>query len=501
MKKVLSFMFAAAFAFAACTPEEKVVPVVDVTMSSFGFYAVTNDALKSDFVVENPSENIRIVLPYGTEDETLKSLVPTFVVTDGAVVTVDGEAVESGVTAFDFRHTIEFLVTVNEKSNAQYTVTVSVSGPAKWSKKAVSEETFKAEIALAMGPVDESLYMFGYLKSTEKDSYPLMMKYSDETITAVSDVLDEVAAKYIAANCSADGTPYSVFYDNTNKKMRVFCVSEGRAEEVGDASSLLANTGNSVGSNAIVPISRNDVWAFLMNNKADTNLGLIKRGLNVCHYDGNSWTQNISLPDWQTSSATYIMQTKWVKGVPYIFILDFTLARLFVYKYENSQWVTVCNGVQPLKNDGTTPISTAVYTYAAMNFDVASNGDIYLLAAADYEVESTDKVIGVMKYDIETKACTLVGGLYKNTDISKCRYMSMALDANDVPYLVYGNTFLEGTPAYVTYVDSKSKVWSDPVALTSTKTEGIDIRFSDNGVGYIVYVDDTTRQAEVWTNQ
>ena len=73
MKKFSFVLAAAAMMLAACQPEEEKIPVVDVTMSSFGFYAETNpEALKADFVVAEPSSQISIVLPYGTPEDALK---------------------------------------------------------------------------------------------------------------------------------------------------------------------------------------------------------------------------------------------------------------------------------------------------------------------------------------------------------------------------------------------------------------------------------------------
>ena len=82
----------------------------------------------------------------------------------------------------------------------------------------------------------------------------------------------------------------------------------------------------------------------------------------------------------------------------------------------------------------------------------------------------------------------------------KCRYLSMALDDNDVPYVVYGNTFTEGAPSYVRYLNSKTKLWSEPVAVEANQTSGIDIQFGADGAGYIVYQDATTYKYVICTN-
>ena len=70
-----------------------------------------------------------------------------------------------------------------------------------------------------------------------------------------------------------------------------------------------------------------------------------------------------------------------------------------------------------------------------------------------------------------------------------------------MPYVVYGNTFIDGGSASVTYIDAKTKTWAEPVALTADKASGIDIRFTESGLGYIVFNNDSTGSFEVWTNE
>lgn len=491
MKKNLLFAAAVLCAF-ACKPVDE-VPVVEVNLSSFGFSAEKNAALKADVFVENPSSSVNITLPYGTDEEALKTLVPTFTVTEGATVTVNDSAVESGVSTVDFTYPVEFLVTVNEKSNALYTVTVKVGEPANWSKKAESDIAFTSEPAMALTPDGKHLYLFGYEK---ENGNPVMLSYEGATLTQVGTAAEDNGS-IIGAACSPDGIPYGALYDKTSKTVKVYSFKNGKAEAVGDASAILQPTGNAVGTTTIVPLADNDIFLFLMSNKADAANGIARRSLNVCHYDGKEWSQFGKLPDWP-STTTYDSRMKWIEGIPYLFVLDYKGAAFYIYKYENKEWKTVCANVQPLKTDGETPISSAAFQYGAMNFDVASNGDIYIIAAANYETE--DNALGVIKYDIKEKKTTIIGGVMNDVLASKCRYMSMALDDNDVPYVVYGNTFLEGQPSYVTYLSSKTKLWAEPVAAEANQTEGIDIQFGADGVGYIAYKDNTTGKFVVCTN-
>lgn len=496
MKK-LSFIAATAVlaAFASCTKVPE-IPVVDVAMSSFGFEKEFNSALKADYIVETPTSAFTVAFPYGISEDAVKALIPTFSVTEGATVTVDDKVIESGKTELDFTYPVEFLVTVNEKSNAQYTVTVKIEGAPAWSKKAESTMGFTSEPAMALTPDGENLYVFGY----DSDSHPVMLSYKNGALSQIGETSETEEAKYIACACSPDGVPYAAFWDSTAKQMKVYAYKNGKATAVGDPSAILQPTGNSVGSTTVVPISENNVYLFLYSNKADETLGIAKRGLNVCHYDGESWTQGVSLPDWG-GNQTYNSRMKWIDGIPYIFILDYKMAQIYIYKHSGNKWITVCKGVSvPTQTEEEGVISSASFKYGAMNFDVASNGDIYFATAANYKTEKNTNELGVVKYDIATQKVSVVGNIMSDLLDSKFRYLSMALSDNDVPFVVYGNTFTE-LPAYITYIDSKTKTWASPVPVESKETQGIDIQFGADGVGYIVYMDNETKKYVVCTNE
>ena len=495
MKK-LSFVvaIAALAAFASCNKVAE-IPTVEVTMSSFAFTAEANSCLNADYVFLNPESAFTITLPYGTAEDAPKTLIPTFIVTEGATVTVDDEVIESGKTEVDFTYPVEFLVSVNEKSNAQYTVTVKIEGAPTWSKKAESTVEFKSEPAMALTPDGENLYVFGY----DSDSHPVMLSYKDGALAQIGETLETETANYIACACSPDGVPYAAFYDSASKQVKVYAYKNNKAMAVGDASAILQPTGNSVGSTTIVPISENNIYLFLYNNKNTTD-GVTKRGLNLCHYDGKKWEQGVSLADWG-GNQTYDSRMKWIDSVPYVFILDYAKAQIYIYKYTDSTWQAVCKAVSvPTQGEEEGVITSASFRYGAMNFDVASNGDIYFATAANYKTASGTNELGVVKYDIATEKVSVVGNIMTDVLDSKFRYLSMALSDNDVPFVVYGNTFTE-LPAYITYIDSKTKTWASPVAVESNETQGIDIQFGADGVGYIVYMNNVTKHFVVCTNE
>ena len=140
---------------AACdkSKEDKVIPV---SFSSFGFYAKDNaGVLKSDYIEESfSSDAISFTLPYGTDPDALKTLVPEFTVTEGASVNVadvsgepDGKDIVSGSTPIDCSSDVQLVVLLKNNYKA-YTLSVKIAEPAKWEKIAVTSLNVNATPAL-----------------------------------------------------------------------------------------------------------------------------------------------------------------------------------------------------------------------------------------------------------------------------------------------------------------------------------------------------------------
>ena len=77
----------------------------DVSFKDFSFQSASNSAISSNCRSYSGSGTIYITVP---EDVALNSLVPSFSVNETSSVTMDGKAVQSGVTAVDFSKT-EFI--------------------------------------------------------------------------------------------------------------------------------------------------------------------------------------------------------------------------------------------------------------------------------------------------------------------------------------------------------------------------------------------------------
>ncbi|MGM9768243.1 MAG: hypothetical protein ACI3Z0_07265 [Candidatus Cryptobacteroides sp.] len=487
MKKFTLMMAAAAFLFAACD-SEKEVPVVEVTMSSFGFYAGTNaGVLKSDIEVENPSTDISIVLPYGVPEDALKTLVPSFEVTEGAVVTVDDVVVESGVTAVDFSYPVEFLVTVNEKSNAQYIVRVAIAGPASFNLTAAganADSLYKGPF-MAISPSDGIPYLAAVADASVSDQYyPVLYKF-DGSLSKVCTVA-EVRADQPTIGFSPAGDLVYAFYNYVNKFANVYSVSGGSASLLGEDNLLyrpLTNSGYpTIG---VLPLSASQLYVAYGVSAASGSLA--KRTLNLCLWNGSSWTQENPIAGREAGDYAYEVFTKLVGDEQYLMIFNQNDQSLSLYKIGAQSVSTVFERLRfYLDEEGTTQAKINLY---GVRMDIASDGTPYILAGVEASsTTGSGYSPAVYRYDLETRTVSLVGGVLSSLDVQTSKTFALALDANDVPYLAYA----DGTTKVltVTYIDSKTKTWSTPAAISAGEVDNIMMAFAPDGTGYISCVAD-----------
>ena len=488
MKKVSFVLAAAAMMLAACQPEEEKIPVVDVTMSSFGFYAETNpEALKADFVVSNPSSQISIVLPYGTPEDALTSLVPSFEVTEGATVTVEETEVESGVTALDFSVPVELLVTVNAKSNAQYTVTVSVAGPASFHLAAVGAEAdslYKSPY-MAISPKDGKPYFAAVVDAPTSDQYyPVLYELNDASISKVCTVA-EIRADQPTIGFSPEGDLTFAFYNYTGKFVNVYSVRGSAATLMGADNLLYKPLTNSIYPTiGVLPVSSNNQYVAYGVNAASGSL--VKRTLNLCKWDGSSWTQENGIPGRDAKNYAYEVFAKLVGKDQYALVFNQNIQSLSLYKFNESGIETIFESLKfnlPLAEGKETANQAKIHLYG-LGFDIASDGTPYILAAVESSsTTGSGYSPAIYKYDLESKETTVVGGIFTTLDVQDVKTIAFALDANDIPYVAYKDPATKSLAA--TYIDSKTKTWSTPLALSASEVENVMMAFSEDGTGYI----------------
>lgn len=256
-------------------------------------------------------------------------------------------------------------------------------------------------------------------------------------------------------------------------------VSGSKAELVGAADALYLTAGGSNSAVGLFALSASDIWCAQYNN--ERKVLVERRALNLAHFDGSAWTNAISIPGRNAKDYAYCVLGKYVAGVPYLFIYNQNTQSVSLYKYASNAWSAVFESLKMKKADGTTD---ATLNLRAFDFDIATNGDIYVMAGGDYSVEKVYN-LAVVKIAAKDNAQTIIGG-EMSVDIDEYRSASMALDANDVPYVVY--TKPEGDVKYacITTIDPKAKTWTEGEKLSSSPSDFVVIRFTENGLGYVV---------------
>lgn len=478
MKKNLLFAAAVLCTFACSKPVEE-VPVVEVNLSSFGFSVEKNAALKADVFVENPSSSVSITLPYGTEEDALKNLVPTFTVTEGATVTVEESEVESGVSAVDFTYPVEFLVSVNEKSNALYTITVKIGEPDSFipAAKTQDADSIGKGPYLAINPKTGEPY-FGVVAKTE-DGHPLLYRYNGASIVKVCDIAEGNSDQPTVAFTS-DGTAFFACYDKTAKSMDVYKVGENSASVFGEKGVLYAPLTNSTYQTiGLLPLSATSLYtAYGVSAKVGN---LAKRILNLAHTDGKTWQQEIKIAGRDESLYAYEVYSKMVGDTGYLLIFNQNKHSLSLYKFD-SEISTIFEGVSFTLPSSETQAKLNLF---GIDFDIASDGTPYFMTAVENS-SALGYSPAIYKYDLTEKMPIMVGGVLSNIDASAKKNISFALNSNDIPYVAYTNGSLPNNALY-TYIGSKTKVWVDPIALSDEKAENVKIAFAEDGIGYIAY--------------
>ncbi len=481
LKRTIAAVLAGAVLLTACD-KEKGEEVIPVSFSSFGFTAECNaNYLKSDQIIDEiSSDALSFVLPYGTDPDAVTKLVPTFVATEGAsVATEDGAEVVSGKTAVDFSSDVQIIISLKNNYKA-YTVSVRIAEPARWTKVAESVEGASGDPVLTVNPKDNVPYVLGAIENESQDQ-PHLFKFEGGALVDVAGALAEVDSKCFALDFNPDGVPYVSFYDGGLAKQSVMKVGgTGGVSYVGEAGSMYKTGTGSNSSAAIFPVSDNNLWCAQRND--DRNVDVDRRALNLAHFDGSAWTNNNQITGRTASDYAYCVLGRIISSVPYLYVYNQNTQSISLYRYSGGSWTAVFESLRIKKADGE---SYATLNLRAMDFDIASDGSVYVMAAADYSVEKVYN-ISVVRISADGSGQQIIGG-ETAVDIADYRNASMSLDANDVPYVIYTKPDGEDSSKhlYITHIDTKTKTWSSEERLSSGTCDFAVIRFDGNGTGYV----------------
>lgn len=488
MKKIL-FLAVAAVCFFACEPKGPEIQVLPVGMSSFGFYAEDNaDALRADFTVNTiNSSSISITFPYGVTKENIKHLIPRFEVTEGASVTVNGEEAVSGKTAFDFTEPVDFIVSLNEKSNAYYSVNCSISSVKSFAFSAESETAGLYDHIMRVSPTDNLPYFItNDSTKTTADRFPHLYRFNGTSIESVS-TLTQSRADHPTMNFSPEGTLYVAFQDYSEAASKgntsVMKIEGNSASYVGNAGDIYKATGSNGYPIGILPLSDKDIYVGHILGAATG--GLARRALNIAHYTG-SWQNEITAPGRTSRNYGYSTICKYKNGVGYMMVYNQNAHNVDLYKFTPGI-EAVANDLKIIRSNSGSEYLPAI-NLRAINFDVASNGDIYMLVCGQYISDTYNPA--VIKYEQATGRQTIIGGAISdvNIDDAGSRSAIITLDSYDMPYIA----IRKDERALLYYLDAETYEWKN-IQIADVNANRPQIEFAPDGTAYYCFTNESGR--------
>lgn len=488
MKKIAMILAAAALAFTACQDPEEKLPVIDVKMTSFVFKASENASLNNDVEGTISETAVSVVLPYGTD---VTALVPTIEVSDDATISINDAPYVAG-TPIDFTTPVDFLVSANAKSNKLYTVTCTEATPVSFTKVA---ETVASVISggpvMEINPKNNLPYFVTLNKvpsGTSTMNVPVLFGYNGAgTIDSLA-VLSEFKADGQTLAFGVDGTAYSSFYEN-GKKTSVVKYDGTTVSYLGESQSIVKCNTSQSNANGLCVFGPNDIYLASFSNAAGSSIA--RRDLNLCHWDGTDWTQEIGIPGRASGTYAYANVFASAAGKTYLMIYNQNKHDVSLYSFAAGKAGAESTLVENLKlKNPQGEEATSINLYSP-TMTVGPDGKIYLLFAANYVTGAAYEYSpAVTVYNPATGESSLLGGVMTDIDISKSRTMDIAISPDGLPYVVYASSDDASNPM-LRYFDKKTYQWSDPVKLSEDEADEVNIAFAANGVGYVSYSNET----------
>lgn len=494
-------VLAATALFAGCEkePEKEPIPAPDQAyFSSFGFEA-KEGVFANAVSIESPEEGtISFQTPIGTESSAYTDLVPVFELTDenATVTNVDGEEVESG-KAYDFSKDVDLYVTVKNEGGEKttmYTISVKAKAALMWSLASEATDSLNGDVNMGINPYDGVPYLVARMNS--KAGYQGVAYKFEETLKPAignSSIFYGHQIDNPGVGFDEKGGVYVAFRGYTGAGgASIVKLEASGAKHLGDSVAFLPYIDE-------VPVVWGDeskLWVAYRAGRGSTAID--RRLLQLAMWNGSSWTTEQTISTERPADAyAYFTVSNYAYGKKYMLTFNQNYGTVSVYKLENGTWSAVVDNLQFKKPDGTVMEGNkSIYSSYRIDFDVASNGDIYICAGCPFV--SDEYNIGVVRYRPSDQSQTIVGGV-TNRLINKDRYFSIALDSNDTPYMAFRNNVDGDNKLFVQYIDNKTKTWTTPVAISANAVGAPTIRFNENGDAYIAVTNDDNQRVQIYT--
>ena len=450
-------------------------PDSDPKLTSFKFELVNNlEAIGEDIEGEISGDAISVPM-IKAADKT--KLVATFTTTPTNVVKVGDVVQVSGETANDFTNPVDYIVTNSDGSkSALYSVSIKTVNGKLEPIVTYSERPVDGAV-LRVDPFNKSPYIAfkeASVSGTESASADKLtvVNFVDGTWNVVGSAgfSNKVANDYFDLDIDSKGGLYLAYADDeaSPKSAKVLKFSDGSWSVVGSGA---ANNFDAQDL-SLAAVSDNDI--VLLQKSNSRNDPVFKRRYLVASLFNGTWKNDIVLDITEMSRASvckandaaYAVVVRRGGNTPFD-----------VLKYSKGSWSQLRTN---FLHDG------ATHTYSFFsNIAAKEDGTVYVLTADDSRVNDEYRLI-VERYSPDSQTWSIVGGYYPYV-VDNHDLVEFAVAPDGTPYLLYYDS--TNQKLNLTWLDSETKQWADPIVVTTEKLSDINIAFATSGVGYIAFTD------------
>lgn len=538
MKKIYILLAAAVCLAVSCNGGgDKDLATVHFT--SFGFYAEDNPALDKDYVANvnfRRDTEIEFTFPNAIDPAIFKDLSPRFTLSGDNVTVQVGdlfllsaeekpvpsdEQPEVGVraeedtqetpseepayiTSLDLSAPVEIILTDGTNYKSYY---ISAGIESSWEKVAEgTSRIYGTKVNVAYDASSDIFYLAGTLNAEENtDKNPSLFQYKDNAVTPAfgqdGAITNRQGHAGISVAVATDGTPYVAFADyvdiegKATAKVSVATIKNGTVQFVGTEGSIYAV--NSAYAPQIFPLGTNNVWVAETNNaNVTTAPALNRRLLNLCQWDGSSWTNAIAITGRSATDYGYAPRGLFVGGKAYLFVANQNVGTYSVYKNEGSGWTALAENQFPVDKNNEKLEKAGVSYYG--NIGVDASGNVYILAQGKIDGENWSLALQKIKSD---GSFEMYGSPIPGSETSKgSQTPSVAFGTDGKPVVAFRNA--ETQQPMVCYLDPATNDWGAPEAIGTEKVDAeISIKADKNGKLYVFTCESTNGHIAVYSTK
>lgn len=471
-------------------------------MLTFGFYKADNPGvLGADYVVDlsadqtkgTSTQSVSVSMP-PTVEKT--HLVARFTTSEGTTVRIGANEQVSQTTANDFTTPVDYVLTKG-RLNRRCEVTITKASLKWYATPEVQGITAYGDPVLKLDPTTQRPYVGFKVRADANNAaaanHSMVLTLEDGAWKPVGGegFGHTVNSSYFDFDIAPNGTLYVGYADQEatvlKNGMSVMRYNGTDWEFVGTDQGLL----KAVSNYACMAAIDGEIVAAQVNNSSTADYA--NRTLVVSNYKDNVWTSQI--PGVLTNQI-YMANAAGGRDAAYVISINRGAVNGVNYgynvlRYSAGAWTPMLlNYLEP---------GNTTNNIAMIGVTVVADGTPYIWTMDD---ASGQLGVRVKYYDASREAWITLGGNILPLGFTPDRHTEVAVDVapNGTPYVVYTNAADHSYP-YIIYLDSDTGQWSNASKIADIESSGLNLKFTNDGVGYVTFTDGSSHIYTYSTNE